>query len=488
MTKVSIIVPFHNVEKYISKCLTSLIYQSLEDIEIICINDASTDNSKKIVQKYLENDKRIILLNVDNVSGQSYARNLGMEVASGEYIGFVDSDDWIELDMFEKMYNKAKSVDSDITMCQAQLYDDKEQTFYTNDYYSLKSLEKYGDKVFTPEETKDEILNINVVLWNKIYKREFLQNTLVKFQDGYIYEDLPFFFETYLKAQRINILWEAPYYYRQNRQFSTMQNSDKKVYDRIPMVERTYNVLKQAQFFEEKKAEIISWIIDDIFHRYTLLEDKYYEDYFAKMKEFFQRIKLTKEDEQELAKSYCYDEFKNILERSYYGFWNFLVEKYKTSNKRIKAAEHKCNLDIIAIKEYLEQYKKEANEEKNRIEEWWKNHCEEEVKKKIDEQFHYMEARKSEELKAAYEEWHSKLVKQEYELKAWQAESVKQVTEKLKADYEWKLEEQKQQYQEALIKQKEYYENNYLLVKIILKFYKEVEQLKNIIKRIVKKN
>ena len=488
MAKVSVIVPFHNVEKYISKCLTSLIYQSLEDIEIICINDASTDNSKNIVQQYLENDKRIILLNVDNVSGQSYARNLGMEIASGEYIGFVDSDDWVELDMFEKMYNKAKSVDSDITMCQAQLYDDKEQTFYTNDYYSLKSIEKYGDKVFTPEETKDEILNINVVLWNKIYKREFLQNTLVKFQNGYIYEDLPFFFEIYLKAQRINILWEAPYYYRQNRQFSTMQNSDKKVYDRIPMVERTYNVLKQAPFFEEKKTEIISWIIDDIFHRYTLLEDRYYEDYFAKMKEFFQKIELTPEDEQELAKSYCYDEFKNILERSYYGFWNFLVEKYKTSNKRIKAAEHKCNLDIIAIKEYLEQYKKEANEEKNRIEEWWKNHCEEEVKKKIDEQFHYMEARKSEELKAAYEEWHSKLVKQEYELKAWQAESVKQVTEKLKADYEWKLEEQKQQYQEALIKQKEYYENNYLLVKIILKFYKKVEQLKNKIKRIIKKN
>ena len=488
MTKVSIIVPFHNVEKYISKCLTSLIYQSLYDIEIICINDASTDDSKNIVQHYIENDKRIILLNVNNMSGQSYARNLGLEVASGEYIGFVDSDDWVELDMFEKMYNKAKSADSDITMCQAQLYDDKEQTFYTNDYYSLKSLEKYGDKVFTPDETKDEILNINVVLWNKIYKREFLQNISVKFQNGYIYEDLPFFFETYLKAQRINILWEAPYYYRQNRQFSTMQNSDKKVYDRIPMVERTYNVLKQASFFEEKKAEIISWIIDDIFHRYTLLEDRYYEDYFAKMKEFFQKIELTAEDEQELAKSYCYDEFKNVLERSYYGFWNFLVEKYKTSNKRIKAAEHKCNLDIIAIKEYLEQYKKEANEERNKIEEWWQNHCEEEVKKKIDEQFHYMEARKTEELKAAYEEWHSKLVKQEYELKAWQAESVRQVTEKLKADYEWKLEEQKQQYQSALIKQKEYYENNYLLVKIILKFYKKVEQLKNKIKRIIKKN
>ena len=163
MAKVSVIVPFHNVEKYISKCLTSLIYQSLDDIEIICINDASNDDSKNIVQHYMGNDERIILLNVENMSGQSYARNLGLEVASGEYIGFVDSDDWVELDMYEKMYNKAKSVDSDITMCQAQLYDDKEQTFYTNDYYSLKSLEKYGDNVFNPYETKDEILNINVV-------------------------------------------------------------------------------------------------------------------------------------------------------------------------------------------------------------------------------------------------------------------------------------------------------------------------------------
>ena len=488
MTKISIIVPFHNVEKYISKCLTSLMYQSLEDIEIICVNDASTDESKKIVQNYIENDKRIILLNIENMSGQSYARNLGLEIASGEYVGFVDSDDWVELDMFEKMYEKAKADDTDITMCQAQLYDDKEQRFYTDDYYSLKPLEDFKDSVFTPDETKNQILNINVVLWNKIYKREFLQETNVKFQNGYIYEDLPFFFETYLKAQRINILWEAPYYYRQNRSFSTMQNSDKKVYDRIPMVERTYNVLKQASFFAEKKAEIVSWIIDDIFHRYTLLEDKYYEDYFAKMKEFFQKIDLTEEDRLILAKSYCYDEFTNILERSYYGFWNFLVEKYKTSNKRIKAAEHKCNLDIIAIKEYLEQYKKELAYEKDQIVEWWKNHCEEEIKKKVDEQFKYIEAKKSEELKAIYDDLHKKLVKQEYELKAWQAESVKQVSEKLKADYEWKLEEQKQHYQEALIKQKEYYENNYFLVKIMLKFYKKFEQLKNKIKKIIKKN
>ena len=130
MTKLSIIIPYRNVEKYISKCLSTVLYQSLEDIEVICINDASEDNSREIVRQYAQKDKRILMLETNHESGQSYARNIGLEIASGEYVGFVDSDDWIELDMFEKLYNKAKSTDADITMCQTQLFDDKTQETY----------------------------------------------------------------------------------------------------------------------------------------------------------------------------------------------------------------------------------------------------------------------------------------------------------------------------------------------------------------------
>ena len=131
---------------------------------------------------------------------------MGLKIANGEYIGFVDSDDWIELDMFEKMYNTAKSGDTDITMCKAVLYDDTTGEYSQNDYYNLKNLEKFGNSVFSPQDAKDEILNINVVLWNKIYKREYLERIGETFPEGYIYEDLPFFFGTFLKAQRINIV------------------------------------------------------------------------------------------------------------------------------------------------------------------------------------------------------------------------------------------------------------------------------------------
>ena len=117
--KVSIIVPVYNVESYLDKCLNSLVNQTLKDIEIIVINDGSTDNSQKIIDKYSKKYKNIINITKEN-GGVSEARNLGLEKASGEYIGFLDSDDWIEPDMYELMYQKAKTENFDIVACDTQ--------------------------------------------------------------------------------------------------------------------------------------------------------------------------------------------------------------------------------------------------------------------------------------------------------------------------------------------------------------------------------
>ena len=113
---VSVIVPVYNVERYLNRCLNSIISQTFKDIEIICVNDGSTDTSLKILKEYQKIDNRIIVINKEN-EGVSKSRNKGIEVAKGEYIVFVDSDDWINLDMVEYMYNKAKNTDTDIVMC-----------------------------------------------------------------------------------------------------------------------------------------------------------------------------------------------------------------------------------------------------------------------------------------------------------------------------------------------------------------------------------
>ena len=115
MIKVSVIVPVFNTEKYLEKCLNSLINQTLQDIEIICINDGSTDKSADIIKKFANKDSRFKLINHEP-NKQGAARNTGMKIAKGEYIGFVDSDDWVDLEYYEKLYNAAKRHNFDIAL------------------------------------------------------------------------------------------------------------------------------------------------------------------------------------------------------------------------------------------------------------------------------------------------------------------------------------------------------------------------------------
>ncbi len=109
MTKVSIIVPVYNTEKYLRKCLISLVNQTLHDIEIICVNDGSTDNSLAVLNEFAKKDARIKVIDKEN-EGQSAARNLAIQQAQGEFLGFVDSDDWVDLKYFEELYNTAKNI------------------------------------------------------------------------------------------------------------------------------------------------------------------------------------------------------------------------------------------------------------------------------------------------------------------------------------------------------------------------------------------
>ena len=116
MTKISAILPVYNVEQYIKDCLDSIINQTMDDIEIICVNDGSLDNSLQVLEKYAQKDARIKIISQEN-QGQGIARNNGLKIANGEYITFIDPDDWVDVDMFEKMYKSAKKFDSDYVFC-----------------------------------------------------------------------------------------------------------------------------------------------------------------------------------------------------------------------------------------------------------------------------------------------------------------------------------------------------------------------------------
>lgn len=328
MPQVSIIIPFNNVESYIDKCLDSVISQTLQDIEIICVNDASSDKSRKIVEEYAKNDSRIKIIDLNKRQGQGFARNRAIEIATGEYIGFVDSDDWIEHDMFSELYNKAKENDDDIAICLANEYDDLNEKYITSDYYSLKILEYMGDRVFSSKDVQDKLLDVNVVLWNKIYKKSFLDRIGEKFPEGFIYEDLPFFFGTFLGAQKIQILWKHLYIYRINRKNSTMQQFNKKILDRLDMVSLTYEKLCKMDFPLDMINRIKGWVIDDLFHRYVLLTKNYHREFFFRMKQIFQSLDINDPENPFWKTVYHYEGYLLVLNNDFESFNQVLFSKY----------------------------------------------------------------------------------------------------------------------------------------------------------------
>ena len=171
--KFSVIVPIYNSEKYLKKCLDSLVNQTFKNIEIILVNDGSTDNSEDIIKQYLK-DKRIIYLKKEN-GGQASARNLGLSKAKGDYISFIDSDDYVDLDMFEKLNECA--FDNDIIL---------------SDYYYTKENQDNYIKLF--DGTAGNIINtdywkFDTCPWNKFYKKSFLIENNFSFPEGIMYED-----------------------------------------------------------------------------------------------------------------------------------------------------------------------------------------------------------------------------------------------------------------------------------------------------------
>ena len=213
MVKVSIIIPVYNVEKYLPKCLDSLVNQTLKDIEIILVNDGSPDNSQKIIDDYVKKYPKIVKSYIKENGGQGSARNYGFEKATGEYIGYVDSDDYVELDMYEKLYNKAKKEDLDIAICENYVvYEDSDKKLTEKTIHVLE------------DNVKNAFFG-KMAVWNKIYKKSLVDN--LKFRSRLWYEDLDFSVKVLSNAKKIGYVDEPLYDYLL-REGSTMNNDNVK--------------------------------------------------------------------------------------------------------------------------------------------------------------------------------------------------------------------------------------------------------------------
>lgn len=202
MPRLSIIVPVYNTAKYLKQCLDSLINQTLEDIEIIIVNDCSLDNSLDIIKSY--KDKRVKLIEHKENMGIGRSRNDALEKATGEFLGFVDSDDFVDLDMYEKYYNFAKKNKLDIVTGYYKKVFDNRVEYFKNEYFGICNL-----------DTDKNIINlIDYGPCNKIFKRKLINEYRIHFEERKKFEDVPFVLNAVWYSKRVGHINETYYNYR----------------------------------------------------------------------------------------------------------------------------------------------------------------------------------------------------------------------------------------------------------------------------------
>ena len=237
--KVSVIVPVYNVEKYIDKCLDSLVNQTLKDIEIIVVNDGTPDNSQKIIDKYVKKYPNKVKSFIKENGGLGSARNLGMEYAKGEYISFVDSDDWIDFDALEKMYDLAKKEKSDIVIC--DIID------HYLDYEIYHNCTKYNS-----------VFEVTPSACNKIFKRTKIKD--FNFLSKLWYEDLNFTTKVLFNTDKISNISKGFYHCNCGHVSIMCNNNSLKNLDIIIIIDDIIKYLKDNNKYDRN---IISYLIFD---------------------------------------------------------------------------------------------------------------------------------------------------------------------------------------------------------------------------------
>ena len=230
MAKVSVVIPVYNTEPFLRECMDSLVRQTLHDLELICVNDGSTDNSLAILKEYAEKDPRIIIIDKEN-GGYGKAMNMGMDRATGEYMGIVEPDDFVALTMFEDLYEKAKEDDLDIVKGDfLRFVTDKDYETETYTYVHLSPQpEDYG-VVFRPMDRKSSFL-CNMNTWAGIYRLSFLREHHIRHHEtpGASFQDNGFWFQTFVCANRVEFISRPYYRVRRDNPNSSVQNP-RKVY------------------------------------------------------------------------------------------------------------------------------------------------------------------------------------------------------------------------------------------------------------------
>lgn len=333
--KVSIVVPVYNVEKYLKQCLNSITNQTLKEIEIICVDDGSSDNSLQILQYFAAQDNRFTILAQEHLMA-GVARNNGMKLAKGQYLAFLDSDDFFESDMLQIMYQKAVDTNSDIVMCDMRKYDNQTHKFSSPTQICTKNFD-----IIIPLQTQINIFDLCASnAWTKLFRRQFILDNDLYFQNLKSCNDIGFSFCSAAVANKIALVPQPLVNYRINTGTQISSNRGKKDFNIV----YAYKFIKD--FLLKNKLEVLlNDLKERIYHNFEDEISRYESDNIEQITQKCREI--LQEDYPFFAdcfhyeyKKYCFFGFslvtkKSIAKKTTYKLFNriTLIEKLDFSHK-----------------------------------------------------------------------------------------------------------------------------------------------------------
>lgn len=302
MVEISVIIPVYDCEEFLEDSVGGILNQTFTDIEVICVDDGSSDNSLDKLNEFARKDSRVQVFHQENQGG-GIARNFGLTKATGKYLYFMDADDIICPDALEVCYNLCEEKNLDFVLFKAISYFEDTGKYEEHEYFTMSKLyDCVGDEVFSFEDVGDLIVNFSVTPWGKLYNRQFVMDSGAQFAHQISFHDNKFFFEMLFNSKRIMFLNET-YYVRRIHSKSLIGSRNKKFFNVFLAYDQIFEIFRKYNHFEEYKKALYNWKINILYFRFEKINEEYKQTFMDRFTE-----ELAKMIEVEGK-----DDFENLL-------------------------------------------------------------------------------------------------------------------------------------------------------------------------------
>lgn len=367
--KISVVVPVYNAIKYLKQCLDSIVNQTLQEIEIICVDDGSSDGSYELLQEYAENDQRVRVLRQEN-SGAGAARNKGLEIAKGKYLSFLDADDYFAEDMLEVAYKNAEDRNAQIVVFRGERFDEVEKATYQM-RFTIREKQLPESEIFSGEDAAHTIFTVFIGwAWDKLFLREYIEEENLKFQEIRTYNDAYFVFSALVHARRIYAIRDGVYIYHRVNSQTCLTDTRSKSWDcSLSAVHKIREGLTQSGKYEIFEQSYLNWAIVCLFKNLETLQEDAFVAFFERLKkDVIHDLGFLKHEREYYNRPEFFDRMKEIAEwsldeylkkemfryRRQFQYEYNLKVIYKDKNKKQKEM-------IKSLKSDVKMWKKEVN-------------------------------------------------------------------------------------------------------------------------------